>query len=112
MQQIDQTGPLLEGPDSTTTASFVDAPKMGVYAFDTRDVMGAGDAARVMIAGCRSRRQALRRIRHAGFRVYRWSPQLAILPLREASLAARVPRVVMWRSHDPEVSGQWFTMPH
>jgi hypothetical protein len=111
MRQIDQTGPLLDGPDSST-ASFVDAPKLGVFAFDTRDVMGAGDAARVMISGCRSRGQALHRIRRAGFRVYRWSPQLAILPHREASLAMRLPRVVMWRMHDPEVSGQWFTMPH
>jgi hypothetical protein len=112
MQQIDQTGPLLDGPDnSPTTTSFVDALRLGILAFDTRDVMGAGDAARVMIAGCR-KRQALRRIRRAGFRVRSWTPQLTILPHREASLALASPRVVMWRSHDPEVSGQWFTMPH
>jgi hypothetical protein len=110
MTQVDQTGPHLDRVE-TTTASFIDALKLGIYAFDTRDVMGAGDAARVMIAGCR-KRQALRRIRKAGFRVYRWTPRMAILPEREASLALASARVVMWRSHDPAVSGQWFTMPH
>jgi hypothetical protein len=110
MPQVDQTGPSVDRSD-TRTASFVNAPMLGVFAFDTRDVMGGGEAARVMIAGCR-KRQALRRIRRAGFRVHGWTTALVILPRGEADLALRRPRVVMWRSHDPAVSGHWFAMPH
>lgn len=110
MHQVDQTGSSVDR-SGTSTASYVNAPRLGVFAFDTRDVMGAGDAARVMIAGCR-KRQALRRIRRAGFRVHGWTTALVILPRAEANLALRSPRVVMWRSHDPAVSGQWFVMPH
>jgi hypothetical protein len=109
MQQVDQPG--VPAGLLGESVRLVDAATLGVFAYDTRDVMGAGDTARVMVLA-RRKRQAMRRIRRAGFRVHGWTPRLVELPYREANMAMAMPGVVMWRSHDPAVSGHWFSMPH
>jgi hypothetical protein len=95
-------------PAGGSAPGLVDARSMGVFGYDTRDKMGGGDAVRVVVAA-RSAGRAARRIRRrTGFRVRRWTPPLAMLPGSEVEMARSAPGVVMWRSHDPKVAGQWF----
>ena len=97
----------LADPAATT---LVDARALSAYAYDCSDVMGAGDAVRVIVVA-RSARQAAHRIRKAGFRVRSWTPRLTQVPHTEATRALAAPGVVMWRNHDPELAEQWFYLP-
>ncbi|SRR6266498_4161749 len=93
------------------SSNLVDTRALGVFAYDTHDVMGAGDTVRVLVAA-RSARQAAHWIRRAGFRVRRWTPPVARVPYAEAARALGAPGVVVWRNHDPDLAEQWFHLPH
>lgn len=110
MHAFEQHNPAV-GLAEPVPARLVDARALGVYAYDTYDVMGAYDPVRVLVAA-RSIGQAVHRVRRAGFRVHRWTQQLAEVPYTEAARAQGAPGVVIWRNHDPDLSEQWFYLPH
>jgi hypothetical protein len=110
MHDFEQQNPAV-GLAERAAVRLVDAHALGVYAYDTYDVMGAYEPVRVLVAA-RSTGQAVRRVRRAGFRVHRWTPQLAEAPYAEVTRAQAVPGVVIWRNHDPDLAEQWFYLPH
>src|SRR5215475_4340458 len=110
MHDFEQQGPAI-GLAEPAPVRLVDATALGVYAYDTYDVMGADDPVRVLIAA-RSTRHAVHWVKRAGFRVHRWTPRLAQVPTDEATRSLAVPGVVIWRNHDPDLSEQWFYLPH
>jgi hypothetical protein len=110
MHDIEEPRPVVDLAEPTAP-TMVDACALSVFAYDTYDVMGAGDTVRVLVLA-RSARQAAHWIRRAGFRVRSWTPPLARIPYAEAARALAAPGVVMWRNHDPELAEQWFHLPH
>jgi hypothetical protein len=110
MHEFEQQNPPV-GLAERAAVRFVDARELGVYAYDTYDVMGAYDPVRVLVAA-RSTGQAVHRVRRAGFRVHRWTPLLVQVPYTEVTRALAVPGVVIWRNHDPDLAEQWFYLPH
>lgn len=95
---------------SDDSRPFADPSDLGVFGYDLPDRLGSGELTRVVVAA-RSRRHAVRLLRHAGFRVRHTTPPLESLPYREVELASLVRGVVVWHSLDPEVAQRWFWLP-